>query len=300
MRRHMTPDDAETARLLADDLGGLALALEQAGAFIDHRQISFSRYREIWRENWDKVAGWSDERLMNYPRAFAVTWQTSVDQLTPAGRRLLERLVWFAPEPVPNFLLDVPVQDVECEDLAEALANLADYSLARRNPDKQQFSIHRLVREVTRRSLAETEYQRSLVEAMAWVNKGFTESRDLRRLSWLSPHGQALIGYADSAETSELKVRLMNHLGRLLQAYARYFEAEPNDKASYYANMAPLLDVIAQLLLAPNRIGEEEFLSGWVMAVHKAVCEALYGPVTDTQIDSALKSISEVAREPPP
>jgi len=111
-RRHKTPDDAATARQLADDLGGLALALEQAGAYVAKLGISFSRYRELWRDNWDKVAGWSDERITKYPRAVAVTWQTSVNQLTPAGRRLLERLAWFAPEPIPNFLLEVPVPDV--------------------------------------------------------------------------------------------------------------------------------------------------------------------------------------------
>src|SRR6266853_6013245 len=115
-------------------------------------------------------AGWSDERITKYPRAVAVTWQTSVNQLTPAGRRLLERLAWFAPEPIPNFLLEVPVPDVAAEDLADALANLADYSLARRNPDKREFSVHRLVQEVTRHGLVDHERRRSLVEALTWVN----------------------------------------------------------------------------------------------------------------------------------
>jgi len=104
-RRHNIPDDAATARQLALDLGRLALALEQAGAYVAKNQISLARYRQLWRENWDKVAGWSDERITKYPRAVAVTWQTSVNQLAPTGRRLLEWLAWFAPEPIPNFML---------------------------------------------------------------------------------------------------------------------------------------------------------------------------------------------------
>jgi uncharacterized protein DUF4062 len=171
-RRRKMPDDAEMARLLATDLDGLALALEQAGAYVAKLGISFARYRELWRENWDKVAGWSDQRLTNYPHAVAVTWQTSANQLTPAGHRLLERLAWFAPEPIPEFLLDVPVPDVEAEDLAEALADLAEYSLARRNQDKPEFTIHRLVQDVTQRGLAEQE-RRSLIEALAWINEIF-------------------------------------------------------------------------------------------------------------------------------
>src|SRR5262249_30551198 len=58
-RRHKTADDAAMARQLADDLGGLALALEQAAAYVAKLGISFSRYRQLWRENWDKVARWS-------------------------------------------------------------------------------------------------------------------------------------------------------------------------------------------------------------------------------------------------
>jgi hypothetical protein len=46
------------------------------------------------------VAGWADPAITKYPRAVAVTWQTSVNQVSEPGRRLLERLAWLAPEPV--------------------------------------------------------------------------------------------------------------------------------------------------------------------------------------------------------
>ena len=190
----LTPDDAAAARQLALDLGQLALALEQAGAYMAKLGISLSRDRELWRENWDKAAGWSDEAITKFPRAVAVTWQTSVNQLAPAGRRLLEWVAWLAPEPIPNFLLEAPVPDVASDDLADALANLPDYSLARRNSDKQEFSIHRLVQDVTRRGLAEPERRRSLVEALAWVNEAFAGSpwdvRTWPRLNTLTPHAQ--------------------------------------------------------------------------------------------------------------
>src|SRR5258708_541379 len=108
-RRQKMPDDAATARQLAVDLDGLALALEQAGAYVAKLQISFSRYRQLWQDNWEKVAGWSDERIMGYPRAVAVTWQTSVNQLSPPGRFLLQWLRWVAPETVPHFLFVFPL-----------------------------------------------------------------------------------------------------------------------------------------------------------------------------------------------
>jgi tetratricopeptide (TPR) repeat protein len=283
-QRRKRPDDAETARLLAGDLGGLALALEQASAYVAKLGISFARYRELWRENWDKVAGWSDERLTNYPRAVAVTWQTSVNQLTLAGRRLLERLAWFAPEPIPDFLLDVPVPDVEGEDLAEALANLADYSLARRHPDKPEFTIHRLVQDVTQRGLAGQDRQHGLVEALGWANAAFAgDPWDVRawpRLDPLAPHVRVILDHADDAGISKPTARLMNQLGLLLQSKARYIEAEPMyrralaiDEASYSADhpeIATALNNLAALLQATNRLREAEPLVRRALAIDKA------------------------------
>jgi tetratricopeptide (TPR) repeat protein len=332
-RRHKTPDDAATARQLAVDLGGLALALEQAGAYVAKLGVSFSRYRELWRENWDKVAACSDERITKYPRAVAVTWQTSVNQLAPAGRRLLERLAWFAPEPIPNFLLEVPVPDVAGDDLehgpiglplsvsspglpgrssnhgrgvldrpvkpgddsiecakligdtlADALANLADYSLARRNADKQEFSVHRLVQDVTRRGLVEQERRRSLVEALAWVNAAFvgdpTDVRTWPRLDPIEPHGRTIVQYADGAEINEPTAVLMNQLGMLLQAKARYREAEPLfrralaiDETSYGPDdpdVAIRLNNLAELLQDTNRLSESEPLYWRALAIDAA------------------------------
>jgi tetratricopeptide (TPR) repeat protein len=287
-RRHKTPDDVATARRLAIDLGGLALALEQAGAYVDYRQISFARYRELWQDNWDRVAGWSDETITKYPRAVAVTWQTSVNQLTPASRRLLEWLAWFAPEPVPYFLLEVPAPDVSGDDLADALANLADYSLARRNPDKQEFGVHRLVQDVTRRGLAEQDRRRSVVEALAWVDVAFAgDPEDVRtwpRLDPLTPHARVIVEHADSGHIGEPTARLMNQLGLLLNSKARYVEAEPMyrqalaiGEASYgpdHPNVARHLNNLAGLLRATNRMSEAEPMYRRALAIS----EANYGP----------------------
>ena len=70
-------------------------------------------------------------------------------QLTEPARHLLERLAWLASEPVPEFLFDIPVPETESGDLREALADLAAYSLATREPNEPQFSVHRLVQDVT-------------------------------------------------------------------------------------------------------------------------------------------------------
>jgi Domain of unknown function (DUF4062) len=83
-RRRGTRDDETTAREVAEELGRLALGLEQAAAFIAKRRLTFAQYLEQWRSNRDEVLTWFDQTVTDYPRSVAVTWRTSVAQLARA------------------------------------------------------------------------------------------------------------------------------------------------------------------------------------------------------------------------
>jgi hypothetical protein len=74
---------------------------------LPQRSLGFAHYLAEWQSQRDKVLAWFDPRLMQYPKA--VTWQTSFDQLGGPARRLLQRLAWLAPEPIPESLMEVPV-----------------------------------------------------------------------------------------------------------------------------------------------------------------------------------------------
>ena len=87
--RRRKPDDPAVAAAIARELDGLALALEQAGAYIDKLQLSFAEYLRRWQERRAEVLRWHDERLMGYPASVAVTWETTFAQLTEPERRLL-------------------------------------------------------------------------------------------------------------------------------------------------------------------------------------------------------------------
>jgi hypothetical protein len=103
--RRKKPDDAARAVAIAHELDGLALALEQAGAYIDKQRLSLAEYLERWESKRADVLRWHDLRLMQYPASVAVTWETTFAQLTEPEQRLLEVLSWLAPEPIPLFLL---------------------------------------------------------------------------------------------------------------------------------------------------------------------------------------------------
>ena len=295
--RAKSPDDAKLAQELAGELGGLALGLEQAGAYIATERIGFARYLELWRDKRATLLGWFDTTLMSYDHdtGLAATWATSVDRLTPDARRLLERLAFLAPEPIPDSLLDVAAPGgPEAFDARAARANLFAYSLVSRatietgKAAQDGFVVHRLVQDFARRSMTEERRGEALREALEWVSEAFVgDPQDVR--SWsvldpLAPHALVVAKQADEARIAEPTAWLFNQLALLLQAKARYAEAEPLyrraleiGEASLGTNhptVATRLNNLAGLFHDTNRLGEAEALFRRSLAID----EANYGP----------------------
>jgi len=282
-RRRTLPDDVAKAREVASDLGRLALALEQAGAYIGEHTLTFAQYQERWRSNRDHVLKWWDPTVTGYPRAVAVTWQTSVEHLSEGGRRLLERLAWFAPEKVPEALIDVSIAGAEAENLREAFDDLAAYSLVTRDAQGPFFLVHRLVQDVTRRSLAGEAQQRTLVAALVWINAAFTGNADDVRnwptLAPLAPHVATVTAHADAARIPDPTARLMNQLGLLLNAKALHAEAEPLLRRALaigeeslgpdHSEIAIRASNLAILLQDTNRLAEAEPLMRRALAIYE-------------------------------
>ena len=284
--RRRQANDSAMAPILAKELGFLALALEQAGAYIAYRTDSFAHYLAQWRNQRKTVLEWYDADLMDYPRSVAITWQTSFEQLAEPARRLLQRLAWLAPEPIPESLLAVPIAGPEATeaDPFDALAELKSYSLVTRAADAPYFSVHRLVQEVTRRGPHDDPSHCRLAEALNWVNDAFTgDSMDVRNwpaLDPLAPHAQAVAVYADQAGIADPAARLLNQVGLLLLQKAQYADAEPLLRralaifeASFGAdhpNVARGLSNLALLLRATNRLADAEPLLRRALASDEA------------------------------
>jgi hypothetical protein len=255
-----------------------------AAATIEARGLGFAAYRGLWQGNRARVVGWASRAITGYHHAVAETWQTSVDQLTEAGRHLLERLAFLAPDPVPMFLLEVP--GVEAEDVTAALDDLAAYSLVTRDVEGGTFLVHRLVQDVTRRGVTQTGATAArLTETLGWVNAVFAgDPSDVR--TWvgfdpLAPHAEALARRADAVGIPEPTGRLMNQLGLLFQAKALYARAEPLKRRALAISEASLgkdhpivaaaLNNLAALLHATNRLGEAEPLYRRALAIDEAI-----------------------------
>jgi tetratricopeptide (TPR) repeat protein len=285
-KRRKQTDDPAAARTLAEELGRLALALEQAGAYIAQRRLGLAHYLSEWQSQRDKVLAWFDPRLMQYPKPVAIAWQTSFDQLRRPARRLLQRLAWLAPEPIPESLMEVPVPGLDGAeaDPFGALVELESYSLLTRAVDTPSFSVHRLVQEVTRRSQREGPAHASLTEALRWIDAAFVGDpqgvHDWPVLDPLAPHARAVTTHADAAEIAEPTARLMNQAGALMFAKALHAEAEPLMRRALaiteacfgadHPEVTTGLNNLALLLMDTNRPREAEPLMRRAVAIDEA------------------------------
>jgi len=284
--RLVTQTDPLDATSLAEELEGLPLALEMAAATIRERHCSLADYRRLWRESRDTLIGPNEPVISTYPRNIDVALLGAVGQLAAEAHTLLERLAFFAPDPVPAFLLDVPVPNggTAPEAAWQALDDLAAHSLASRDPDGAGFTVHRLVQDATRRRLDAATASRRLAEALDWVDTAFAgDPEDVHnwpKLDPLAPHAWALLWAADRAGITEPTTRLMRALGRLFQGKGEFARAEPLmrralaiNEASFGAdhpNVARDLNNLAVLLQATNRLGEAEPLMRRALGIEEA------------------------------
>jgi TIR domain/NB-ARC domain len=159
MLRARVPDlGQQTAKLIAEELGRLPLALEQAAAWLDRSQMPGEEYLELLRSRGADL--YARGQVHDRPDTIATLWEISVGRITaenPAAVQLLGVCAYLAPEPVPldlftahADLLPEPLSSAAADRLAfsDAIAVLVDYSLAKRTPAGLQ--LHRLVQATIR------------------------------------------------------------------------------------------------------------------------------------------------------
>ncbi len=153
LRARASALDADIAGRIAEELGRLPLALEQAAAFIDRTGMPGTEYLDLVRTRADLL--YSRGRTDSDGRLLAGLWDVSIESVkteNPAAAQLLDICAYLAPEPIPLDLftghpehLPDPLATAARDPLAftETVAVLVDYSLAKRTPAGLQ--LHRLV-----------------------------------------------------------------------------------------------------------------------------------------------------------
>lgn len=143
----------EVAGQIAEELGRLPLALEQASAYITRSQLPPGDYLRLLRTRAQELYGRG--RVASREDTVATLWTLSFDRVgqeEPAALQLLAICAYLAPVPIPLDLftahpdrLSEPLATKVTDplDFTDVLATIVDYSLAKRELDG--LLLHRLV-----------------------------------------------------------------------------------------------------------------------------------------------------------
>ncbi|HEY2958190.1 MAG TPA: FxSxx-COOH system tetratricopeptide repeat protein [Actinomycetota bacterium] len=226
LRRRLKRDDP-AFDALAEALGDLPLALEQAAAYLEQTHTPPGEYLELLATRARELFALG--RPASSDQTIATTWTVSLDRLradAPAAGDLLRLCAFLAPDDIPRELLQ-NYPDALPEPLAgavrdrlgyqQALGALGRYSLA--TVTHEAISVHRLVQAVVRQSLPPDAQRRRAGAAVRLVLAAFPDDGDEVR-AWpryarLLPHALAATGHASSvAADPDATARLLNQAGR--------------------------------------------------------------------------------------
>jgi len=143
-----TPADRADAARLAEELGYLPLALNQAAAYIEATGATFGNYLNLFKSKQkDRLA--DGRNLRQDERTIAGTWDLSIQKVekeSPAALQLLNLCAFFAPDDIPRAMLQAGAEHLP-KPLSQAVADesqwydataaLRRYSLAEVSADAE-------------------------------------------------------------------------------------------------------------------------------------------------------------------
>lgn len=149
-----TSADVTNACLHSKNVGGLPLALDQAGAYIEKTDVLLADYLDLYQKGHHALLNerGSLQSPSQHPESVVATLELSFREARKryqlAGD-LLDFCAFLQPDAIPEeVLLQAADPRLDPFSLNGAVAALLDYSLVRRNAQEKTFSIHRLVQEV--------------------------------------------------------------------------------------------------------------------------------------------------------
>jgi tetratricopeptide (TPR) repeat protein len=165
--RDMKDQDADK---LADKLGDLPLAIDQAAAWRAETGMPVSEYLRLFEDKVAEILNTSAPT--GYEVSVAATWNVSFDELatrSPAAHELLQVCAFFAPEPISRSLFTgvrgisiSPDLDAALRDpmqLSRAIRDVNRYSLAKIDYLNNTLQLHRLVQLVLRDRMSPEQRQ---------------------------------------------------------------------------------------------------------------------------------------------
>jgi len=238
----ISEDQHELARTISRTLGGLPLALDQAGAYIEKHECGLDVYLEIYQKNKGILYKRGQLSQETHPDSVAVTFSLCFDKVkqnNPESAQLLEMCAFLAPDDIPEEIFtdgaselpdDLKTAALNIESWQECIAAAAHLSLLVRNTQNKTFSIHRLVQEVLRQRMDDDKQKATVEHCVRALNKVYpdaTEFKNWQQCSRLTPHAQSLFKWIEDYSIEFVEAASLLHLASTyFQLNARYSESE--------------------------------------------------------------------------
>jgi tetratricopeptide (TPR) repeat protein len=194
---NITNDEAD---MLAERLGDLPLALDQAGAMLAETGMPVDEYLQLIDKQIVKIM--AEGKSAEYPTSVTAAWSVSVakvHQQLPSALELLRCCAFFGPEPIPRdvFRRATQATDTRVSDLmqdsilfARAIRELGRFALV--TIGGRSISVHRLVQALLRGELSsgeQSDYRHDVHTILtAAAPTGPSDDRQWPRYRELLPH----------------------------------------------------------------------------------------------------------------
>ncbi len=229
-------------------LGGLPLALDQAGAYMEETGCSLQTYRDLYLQRASTLLARRGKPDSVYPYSVSTTFALSfkqVEQIHPAAAELLRLCAFLHPDAIPELLIVQgeahlgsvlgPVV-IDPLQLNEVFAILGRFSLIRRSLDTHTVALHRLLQVVLRSLMDEQTQQIWAERTILIVNQMLPEIQ--KNHNWSNeqvyfPQVHGCLALIQSFCIVSLEAgRLLCQTGIFLREVCRYPEAEAMQKKS--------------------------------------------------------------------
>jgi tetratricopeptide (TPR) repeat protein len=279
------PSDISLAREVSEELGGLPLALDQAGAYLEETGENLPGYLSIFKEErailLKRRGGFASDHL-----PVATTWNLAFENIemnNSAAIELIRLFAFLAPDAIPEELLTQTAHHLgpvlhplitKQIRFNEAIKTLLDYSLIQRNTTTKTLSIHRLVQAIIRDEMGKTKqflWEERVIH-MIYAIFPFKGSTQWILGQRYLPHALLAIEYIDRWQLTFVEARaLLLNLGTYLYKHGQESKAEyllqraltlsekiiGSDRLSY---LALCLNNLASLYRTQDRLEQAEYL----------------------------------------
>ncbi|TRT97624.1 MAG: tetratricopeptide repeat protein, partial [Microcystis aeruginosa Ma_OC_LR_19540900_S633] len=240
----LDPSENKAAEELTLQLGGLPLAIDQAGAYIGKENITVEKYLTRYRDTErGKKLRQTRGKLSGEHTSSSTTYTLALEQVAfrdEEAAELIRICAFLAPESIPKRIF-TENPDIWEGSLATRLhkplgfdelrQEATRYSLIQWDSKKELLSIHAVVQQVIRDELSQEEKQSYIKKVILAVNAIFPKEIEIRFASQevlhrLSSQARKVLSWTEDYSITILAIgNLMNKYSYYLIARSRYKDA---------------------------------------------------------------------------